>query len=68
MLKATLKIADLENFDPVVKGCSIEFGESCIWPFQHKSLESSLVKSTEQWFFVIRERQGAADGLAFIRS
>jgi asparagine synthase (glutamine-hydrolysing) len=62
MLKATLKIADLEHVDPAVKGCSIEFGESYIRPFQHKSLESSLVKNTEQWFFVIRERQVATDG------
>ncbi|WP_225143773.1 MULTISPECIES: hypothetical protein [unclassified Bradyrhizobium] len=62
MLKATLKIADLENFDPFAKGSSIEFGESYIWPFQHKSLESSLVTNSEQWFFVIRERQGVADG------
>ncbi|MCP1758612.1 MULTISPECIES: hypothetical protein [Bradyrhizobium] len=61
MLKATLKIADLESFDPFAKGSSIQFGESYIWPFQHKSLESSLVTSFEQWFFVIRERQGAAD-------
>ncbi|WP_338695845.1 hypothetical protein V5279_06060 [Bradyrhizobium sp. 26S5] len=61
MLKATLKIADLENYDPVAKGSSIQVGESYIRPFQHKSLESSLVKNTEQWFFVIRERQVAAD-------
>ncbi|QOZ23751.1 asparagine synthase-related protein [Bradyrhizobium sp. CCBAU 51753] len=61
MLKATLRIGDLENFDPAVKGCSIAIGESYIRPFQHKSLESALVKNSEQWFFVIRERQRVGD-------
>lgn len=60
MLKALLRTGDLENFDPVVKGCSILIGESYIRPFQHRSLESSLVKNSEQWFFVIRERQRVA--------
>jgi asparagine synthase (glutamine-hydrolysing) len=61
MLKATLRIGDLKTFDPAVRDCSIAIGESYIRPFQHKSLESLLLKNSDQWFFVIRERQRVAD-------
>ncbi|MCK1627306.1 hypothetical protein IVA98_30100 [Bradyrhizobium sp. 160] len=57
MLKAFLRVSDLESVDPVVKDSSISVGDSYIRPFRHKCLESVLVKNSDQWFFVIRERQ-----------
>ncbi|WP_234685152.1 adenine nucleotide alpha hydrolase family protein [Bradyrhizobium monzae] len=56
MLKACLRIRDLELFDPVANGSSISIGDSYIHPFHHQSLESFLLKTSEQWFVVTRER------------
>ncbi|WFU40150.1 asparagine synthase-related protein [Bradyrhizobium sp. CB82] len=63
MLKAYLRIRDLALFNPVANGSSVSIGDSYIRPFNHQSLESSLIKTSEQWFFVIRERLRSEDHL-----
>ncbi|WP_271618132.1 hypothetical protein [Bradyrhizobium sp. CCBAU 51745] len=56
MLKAELKIGDLADNIPTVAGQSVSISESYIHPFVHSNVESVLVRSAGQWFFVVRER------------
>lgn len=58
VLKADIALGDL-SFEPSWNDGQVRVGNSRITPFAHDLLETRLVRSTDQWFVIVRERQAS---------
>jgi asparagine synthase (glutamine-hydrolysing) len=63
VIKADIALRDL-SFQPSWNDGHVTVGNSRITPYPHDSLETLLVRATDQWFVIVRERQASSHQLS----